>query len=73
MNGATPRFDPQKLTPRDAALLLSRASGRLVAEATIENDVAAGAPTNGDGTLNLVHYAAWLIQQLSEGDLSHGD
>ena len=24
----------------------------------------AGAPANPDGTLNLVHYAAWLVQQM---------
>ena len=72
MSAPTPRLDPQKLSPADAARLMSRVSGRHVAESTIEADVTAGAPTNGDGTLNLVHYAAWLIRQLAEGD-PHGD
>ena len=31
----------------------------------LEADVAAGAPTNPDGTINLVHYAAWLVQQMA--------
>ena len=26
-------------------------------------DAAAGAPLNADGTLNLVHYAAWLVRE----------
>ena len=26
-------------------------------------DLAAGAPTNPDGTINLVHYAAWLARE----------
>jgi hypothetical protein len=26
----------------------------------VRSDIDAGAPTNADGTLNLVHYAAWL-------------
>jgi len=72
MSAPTPRLDPQKLSPTDAARLLSRVGGRPVAESTIEADVAAGAPTNGDGSLNLVAYAAWLIRQLAEGD-PHGD
>jgi hypothetical protein len=28
--------------------------------ATLRQHVAQGAPTNGDGSINLVHYAAWL-------------
>jgi hypothetical protein len=28
-------------------------------------DVDAGAPTNGDGTINLVHYAAWLVKEMA--------
>ena len=72
MSAPTPRLDPQKLSPTDAARLLSRVGGRPVAESTIEADVAAGAPTNGDGSINLVAYAAWLIRQLAEGE-PHGD
>jgi hypothetical protein len=72
MNDPTPRLDPQKLSTEDAARLLSRVGGKRVEESTIEADVAAGAPTNVDGTINLVHYAAWLIRQLAEGD-PHGD
>ena len=72
MSAPTPRLDPQKLSPTDAARLLSRVGGRPVAESTIEADVAAGSPTNGDGSLNLVAYAAWLIRQLAEGE-PHGD
>ena len=51
----------------DAALILSRIGGRPVTEAMIRADVDAGAPTNADGTLNLVHYAAWLVRQMSSG------
>jgi hypothetical protein len=31
-------------------------------------DLAAGAPANPDGTLQLVHYGAWLIREMSTGD-----
>ena len=39
----------------------------------ITADLNAGAPTNPDGTLNLLHYAAWLVResQTGEGD-AHG-
>ena len=73
MSAPTPRLDPQKLTPADAARLLSKVGGKVVAESTIAADVASGAPTNGDGTISLVAYAAWLIRQLADGDFSNGD
>ena len=44
----------------------------LLHQLSIEADVAASAPTNGDGSINLVAYAAWLIRQLAEGE-PHGD
>jgi hypothetical protein len=34
----------------------------------LQEDVANGAPTNADGTMNLVHYAAWLVQEMAGGD-----
>ena len=50
------------LTVEAAADLLSRAGGEAVTAADIEADLAAGAPANSDGTINLVHYAAWLVK-----------
>ncbi len=41
------------------------AAGR---DAMLQADVAAGAPTNADGTFNLVHYAAWLVKEMGRGD-----
>jgi hypothetical protein len=57
------RINPLALPFADAAKLLSKAGGRLIQAEQIEADVAAGAPTNGDGTMNLVTYAAWLAGQ----------
>ena len=57
--------NPLALPMPSAAKLLG------VAEATLRQHVDEGAPTNGDGTLNLVHYAAWLNQALkrrNDGD-----
>ena len=61
-----PQLSPTALTLPEAALVLSKAGGRLVTEELLRNDVDAGAPANPDGTLNLVNYAAWLIKELSQ-------
>ena len=55
-------IDPNRLTLEQAATLLSTAGKRRIMAEMIEADVAAGAPTNADGTINLVVYAAWLIK-----------
>jgi hypothetical protein len=34
----------------------------------LRDDVAAGAPTNADGTINLVHFAAWLVKEMGRGE-----
>lgn len=61
---------PTALSLRDAAWLLSRTGGQPISVEMLEVDVADGAPTNPDGTINLVHYAAWLAKKMgrSGGD-----
>jgi hypothetical protein len=61
-------MNPQALAVPDAARLLSKAGGILVTETMIRADIEAGAPTNADGTINLVHFAAWLVRELARGD-----
>lgn len=56
-----------KITALDVATvaaLLTKVGGRVTAE-MVKADIAAGAPTNPDGTVNLVHYAAWMVKELS--------
>jgi hypothetical protein len=60
--------DPTRLTVEQAARLLTSAYRQQVSIANIETDVQAGAPTNTDGTINLVHYAAWLLSEMNRGD-----
>jgi len=59
-------IDPKALQISDAAVLLQKLGGK-VSEDDVREDVAEGAPTNGDGTLNLVHYAAWLLKEMGRG------
>jgi len=56
------------LSVADAAKVLSRSGGRPVTEAMLQADIDAGAPANADGTVNLIHYAAWLVKELAHGD-----
>ena len=60
------RVNPAALAVADAARLLAKAGGEPVTEAMIAADIRDGAPTNPDGTVNLVHYAAWLALKTRE-------
>lgn len=61
-------LNPTALELPAAARLLARVGAQTITEAMLRNDVATGAPTNADGTLNLVHYAAWLVKEMAGGD-----
>jgi len=63
------RLNPAAMPVADAARMLSRAGGQRITEDMLRADIDAGAPTNPDGTVNLVHYAAWLMKEMS----SRGD
>ena len=46
------------------AEILSSAGKRRITKATIQGHINAGAPTNADGTINMMHYIAWLLVEL---------
>jgi hypothetical protein len=66
-------INPLALDVSDAARLLVKVGGRSITEAMLRADLAAGAPTNPDGTINLVHYAAWLAGQLRRSGERDGE
>ncbi len=59
------QVNPMAMPVADAARVLSAAGGRSVTPDMIETDIASGAPRNPDGTINVVHYAAWLMKETS--------
>lgn len=65
---ATNAMNPMALSIEDAARLLSRAGDGSVTVDMLRADVESGAPTNADGTVNLVHYAAWLVREMARGE-----
>ncbi|HZZ80639.1 MAG TPA: hypothetical protein VFE62_19200 [Gemmataceae bacterium] len=68
MADADGKLNPNSLTVADAARLLSRAGGDPVTVGMLQADLEAGAPANADGTINLLHYAAWLVKEMGRGD-----
>lgn len=48
------------MTLEQLAEFLTKAGGEAVSHDEIEADMNAGAPRNADGTVNLLHYTAWL-------------
>lgn len=64
---STPGLKLTALSITDAAKVLTKASGRAIHEAALRSDIDAGAPVNADGTINLIHYAAWLTKEIADG------
>jgi len=56
---------PTAMPIADLARLLTAAGGQTITADMIEADVESGAPTNADGTLNLVSFAAWLVKEMA--------
>lgn len=60
------KLNPLRLSISDATLLLSKAGGQPVSEEQVKEAIAAGAPTDPESNLNLVHLGAWLLRELTK-------
>jgi len=58
--------NPAAMPVADMARLLSRAGERRVTEDMLREDIEAGAPANPDGTINLMHFAAWFVRDMAQ-------
>lgn len=56
---------PTAMSPAQVAEFLTRAGDKPVAEVDVQQDIEAGAPKNPDGTVNFLHYVAWLATKAS--------
>jgi len=61
-------LNPNALTVAHAAKLLGKVGGERVTEEMLLADLEDGAPVNPNGSINLVHYAAWLVKAMAGGD-----
>jgi hypothetical protein len=68
--GNNPRLTALPL--EQVATLLRRAGSQRASIEALRADLAAGAPANGDGTLNLIAYGAWLARALANRETAHG-
>ncbi len=68
MNAENAPVDPNRLSVEQAAKLLSAAAKVRVPVEQIAADLETGAPRNPDGTVNLMHYAAWLVKEMGRGN-----
>jgi hypothetical protein len=50
------------------ARILSASGPHPVTLEMLQTDIDDGAPVNPNGTMNLVHYAAWLVKEISGAD-----
>ena len=62
--GAGP-VNPTAMTLEQAVRVLSAVGARYATLENLRRDIEAGAPVNAAGTVNLVHYAAWLVRELA--------
>ena len=61
------KLDPAALSIDMAIKVLKAAGAKHVTREAFEQDMERGAPANRDGTINLVHYAAWLVKEMGHG------
>lgn len=69
-NAASPKLTA--LPIEQAAALLRRSGSQRASVEALRADLAAGAPANADGSLNLIAYGAWLVRVLAERESQHG-
>lgn len=67
MSAEQATIDPNRLAPEQAARILSSAAKVHIPVEQILEDQSHGAPCNADGTINLIHYAAWLLKEMGRG------
>ena len=60
-------LNPQALRLADLAKILTALGPRPVTVEMLQADLDDGAPVNRDGTVNLLHFAAWLVREMLRG------
>lgn len=53
------------LTKEQLVDLLAKVGSAGISMSALESCIGSGMPINDDGTVNLIHYAAWLLRESS--------
>ena len=59
---------PEALYKESLVTALRRSGPRRHSTARLEADIAAGAPVNDDGTMNVIAYTAWILKEMADDD-----
>ncbi len=57
---------PEALSKENLVTVLRRSGSRTISMERLEADIAAGAPVNADGTMNVIDYAAWTLKEMAD-------
>ena len=66
------QLNPLALPPDTLAKLLQRSGSRRMSADELQRLIDAGLPLNGDGTINIIEYTAWLLKEV-RGDGNQSD
>ena len=61
-----PENRPERLPRATLVEVLRRSGSRTISMERLEADIAAGAPVNADGTVDVVKYAAWILKETED-------
>ena len=69
-NGSKKPLEITAMRPADLATVLSNAYRRKITEEQVRKVAEAGNLPAGDGTINLIHYAAFLAAEVGGGNIA---
>ena len=61
-----PEQSRDHITRENFVTAMRRSGSRTLTLERLETDIAAGAPVNADGTINLLKYVAWIAKELGD-------
>ena len=61
-----PEHSRDHITRENFVTAMRRSGSRTLTLERLEADIAAGAPVNADGTLNILKYVAWIAKELGD-------
>ena len=61
-----PEQNHEHISKENFVTAMRRAGSRTLTLERLESDVAAGAPVNADGTVNILKYIAWVAKEMGD-------
>jgi hypothetical protein len=67
MNDKNTKLDPASLNIENLVKVLRASGSNEITEEKVQTDIDEGLPVNADGSINLIHYAAWMVKEMGRG------